>query len=114
MNGLRAARERGLDYAVNPQVALDRRRGADQITLVREAHVHRRSVRFRVDRDRRDVPLAARAHDAHCNLAAVGDENFFEHKEAVSIQHSAVSFESTMAELFIVPLSFHGRTEAES
>ena len=70
----------GLDYAVNPQIALDRRRGADQISLVREAHVKRRRVRFRVDSDRRDVHLAARAHDAHGNLAAVGNKNFLEHE----------------------------------
>ncbi len=77
---LGAALERGLDDAVDPQIALGRRRGAEQVSLVREAHVQRRRVRLRIDGDRRDAHLAARAQNPHRDLAAVGDKNLFEHR----------------------------------
>ena len=72
MDGLRAALARGGDDAVNAQVALDRGRGAEQVRLVGQAHVQSFHVGLRVDGHRRDVHLAARAHDPHGDLAAVG------------------------------------------
>ncbi len=49
-----------------------------QTALVGEAHVHRVGVGGRMDCDRLDAHLVARAVDAQGNLAAVGDQEFFD------------------------------------
>src|SRR5450759_270066 len=65
----RALRGRGTSH---------RRRAADVMCLVRVARVDRVAVRVGVDRDCGDAELAARAHDADGDLAAIGDEDLLE------------------------------------
>ena len=55
MNRFRAALQRRLDDALNLPVTFGRRRRADEIRLVGEAHMERRRVRLGVDGDRRDI-----------------------------------------------------------
>ena len=51
-----------------------------QIGVVGHAHVQRRAVGFGVDGDGLDAELAAGADHAHGDLAAVGDQDFLEHR----------------------------------
>ena len=79
MDGARAGALRRLDEALDLQIALRRRRRADQIRLVGEGDVERAAVGLGVDRDRPDPELAQRPEDADRDLPAVGDENLVEH-----------------------------------
>src|SRR5260370_13509876 len=66
---------RDLDDPVELEVRLGGRCGADVMRLVRVANVDRVAVRVRIDRGGRDAQLAACAHDADRDLAAIGDED---------------------------------------
>ena len=61
------------------EVALARRRRADAHALVGEPHVHGVLIRGRMHRDGGDAELLAGAQHAQRDLAAVGDQDFFEH-----------------------------------
>ena len=65
------------------EIALGRRRRANVHRFVGLAHVRRARVGVAVDGDRRDAELAAGADDAQRDLAAVGDENLGEHRDAM-------------------------------
>src|SRR5439155_20871364 len=58
------------------QVAVARRARSDRVRLVGAADVQRGAIALGVHGDRRDVHLAARADDAHGDLAAVRDQDF--------------------------------------
>ena len=75
MDGVGAARARGVEQRLDVQIALARRRRADRDRLVGEPHVRRVGVGLGVDRDGRDAHRAAGADDAHGDLAAVGDQD---------------------------------------
>ena len=79
MHGLGTRVLARLQNAVHDEIALGRRRRPDQHLLVRQEHVLRIPVGFGVDRDGRDPHLLRSANDAAGNLAAVGNQNFFEH-----------------------------------
>ena len=79
MDGLGAGAARRLEDAPRVEVALGRRRTAEQEGLVRVRNVPRRAVGLRVDRDRPDPELAQRPEDANRDLAAVRHENLAEH-----------------------------------
>ena len=64
----------------NIEITLLRRRRPDADALIGEAHMHRLLVRRRVDRDRGDSHLFARAVDSERDLAAIGDKDFFKHR----------------------------------
>ena len=57
------------------EVALARRRRPDGIRLVGGAHVEGGAIGVGVDGDGGDAELAAGAHHAHGDLAAVGDQD---------------------------------------
>ena len=78
MNRVRAAVVRDLDDPLELEVGLGGRRAADVMRLVRVAHVDRVAVGVGVHGRRRDAELAARAHHADGDLAAVRDEDFVE------------------------------------
>ena len=61
------------------QVALLGALAAERERLVGQADVQRVAVELGVDRDGADAELAARADDAHRDLAAIGDEHLVEH-----------------------------------
>ena len=71
---------RGLDERLDLQIALGRRRRADQVRLVGVRDVERAAVGLRVDGDRAEPELAQRAEDADRDLTAVGDQNLVEHE----------------------------------
>ncbi len=64
---------------INAKIAFARGRGADGIGFIGEAHVKRLAIGITEDGDGADAQLAAGAQDAHGNLTAIGDQDFFEH-----------------------------------
>ena len=79
MDRLRAGQLRRGDDAALVQIALLRRGRAEAIALVRQRHVQRVAIRLGIHGDGGDAHLLTGADDAHGNLAAVGDQNAFEH-----------------------------------
>ena len=79
MDGLSAGDLAGGDDRGDVQIALRRRRRADADAFVGKTNVHGLGVGLGVDGDRGDAHLLARAVNAQRDLAAVGDEDFFEH-----------------------------------
>ncbi len=71
-----AGAARRVDNRVDSQVAACRLAGPDMDGLIRLANVARVTIAVGVDGDRRDRHLAARASDAHSDLAAVGNQDF--------------------------------------
>ncbi len=78
MQRLCAGAPRGLDDALDVQVALGGRSGPDQKRLIRPANVERRPVGLGEDTDAPDPELAQRPKDPHGDLAAVRDEHLGE------------------------------------
>src|SRR4030095_15227728 len=66
---------RRIDDAVDAKVALTRRTRANRDCLIRHADVARSAIAFRIHRYRREAHVTTRAHDAHRDLPAVGDED---------------------------------------
>ena len=62
------------------EIAVARRRRADADAFVGEPHMHRVGVGGGMHRDGRDAELLAGAQHAQRDLAAVGDQDFFEHR----------------------------------
>ena len=79
MNRFRAAAARGLEDAVDPQVAFRGGRGTDGISLIGVAHMQRFAVGIGKHRHAADIHLAAGTHDAHGNLSTIGNQDFAEH-----------------------------------
>src|SRR5579883_202720 len=79
MDRLRSTLPGRLDDSLDTQIALAGRGGTDLISLVRLAHMARGPIGLGVDRHSRNAHLAASRHDAHGDLAAIGDENFLKH-----------------------------------
>ncbi len=79
MDGVGAGDLAGCQQRRHVQIAVARRRRADADALVGEPHMHSVGVGGGMHRDREDAELLAGAQDAQCNLAAIGDEDFFKH-----------------------------------
>jgi len=78
MHGLGPRRfARGQDR-IDLEIALGRRCRPDPHGLVGLAHMQGLGVGIRIDRDGLDAEALGRAHHAHRNLAAIGDEDFAE------------------------------------
>src|SRR5579864_3257984 len=90
---------RDLDDALELQVRLRRRCGADVVRLVGVADVDGGPVSVRVDRRGLDAQLTARAHDTDRDFAAVGDENLLEKLAFQSFTGSSFFFMRSRAEL---------------
>src|ERR1700687_5271120 len=78
MDRIRAAIMRNLDDALQLEVVLASRRGADVMGFVRVADVDCIAVGVRVNRRRRDAQLPTRAHHSDGDLAPIGDEDLVE------------------------------------
>ena len=83
MDGVGAVAARGLEDAVDPQVALGGRAGSQARRLVGHADVQGGAVGVGVHRHGRNSHLPQRADDAHRNLAAVGDQDLAEHADGI-------------------------------
>ena len=79
MNGVDTVTAGGIEYPLDIQVAFRRRRSADMGGFVGFADVQRGAVRVGVDGHRANAHLAQRADDAQGDLAAIGDQNLWEH-----------------------------------
>ena len=79
MYGIGAKQQRSADERWNVEVALGHRGGADTDPLIGQTDMQRPTISGRVDRHRWNVQRAAGTHDAHRDLAAVGDQDFFKH-----------------------------------
>lgn len=75
MHGVDAGPARRVHDAIDVQVALARRTGADRVRLVRKPDVQGCAIAFGVNRDGSDAHLAARTDDPHRDLAAVCHQN---------------------------------------
>ena len=82
MDGVGAGDLAGGEDRGDVEVAVLGGRRADADALVGEADMHGVAVGGRVDRDGLDAELLAGAQDAERDLAAVGDEDFLEHRGA--------------------------------
>ena len=80
VDGLRAASPRGLEDGVAAQVAVARGGGADAVGLVGHGDVQRAGIGVGKHRDRGDAEASRRADDAAGDLAAIGDQQFAEHR----------------------------------
>ena len=79
MHGFRAGVLAGLHDAVDDQIGLRRRRGADMDRLVRHFDMQRIAVGVGIDSHRLDAHAPRGLDDAACDFAAIGDQNFTEH-----------------------------------
>ena len=82
VDGLRAAVLGDLQDAVGAQVTLGRRRGAEQVGLVGLAHVAGLRIGFGIHGHALHTQRFERADDAAGNGAAVGNQDFGEHKNS--------------------------------
>jgi len=69
---------RGIQQAVDAQIAFRRGRWADMLCLIGHPNVQRGAVGIRKNRNAGDVHLTQRANDAHRDLTPVGDQYFSE------------------------------------
>ncbi|MNY35824.1 hypothetical protein D3C86_1702610 [compost metagenome] len=76
----------GADDRRNIQVGQGAGRRADAHRFVGQAQVHQVAVGGGVHRDGLDAQLFAGAQDAQGDLAAVGDQNFFQHRRLSAVQ----------------------------
>ena len=67
------------------EIALRGRRRADMHRLVGHLDMHGLAIGVGIDRDGRDAHLPRRLDDAAGDLAAIGDQDFLEHRRAISL-----------------------------
>ncbi len=79
MHRFRAGLAAGLDDLLHHEIAFGRRRRPDQNGIVGHFDVQRVTVGLGIDRDRLDPHAAGRLDDPAGDLAAIGDQNSFEH-----------------------------------
>ena len=82
MDGFGAGRLAGRDDIFGDEIALRGRRRADMHRLVGHLDMHGVAVGIGIDGDRRDPHLPRRPDDAAGDLAAIGDQDFLEHRRA--------------------------------
>ena len=101
MDRVRATGARDLDDPRAVEVALRRRRGPARPGLVGVTYVQRVAIDLGVDRDGADSELAAGAHHAHRDLAAVRDQHLPERRDACGqSQYSFCACRTVMAVRF--------------
>jgi hypothetical protein len=69
-----------MDAALGPMIAVACGAGTDQVRLVRQRDMHRLCIGRGIDRDGADGETPRGADDPARDLAAVGDQNFVEHR----------------------------------
>ena len=75
MNRVGARATCGVDQAIYAEIAVAWRARPDRVRLVGIPYVQRGAIAFGIDRDGRNVHFAARADNAHGDLAAIGDQD---------------------------------------
>ncbi len=70
----------GLDDFLDQEIALGRGRRSDEHGLVGHLDMQRIAIGFGIDGDGLDTHLAGGLDDPAGDLAAIGDQNFFEHE----------------------------------
>ncbi len=80
MHGVGAGDLAGGEQRRNVEIAVARGRRADAHAFVGKPHVHRVGVGGRMHRDRRNAELLAGAQHPQRDLAAIGDQDLFEHQ----------------------------------
>ena len=80
MHGVGAGDLAGREQRRDVEIAVARGRRSDADALVGEPHMHGVGVGGRMHRDGRDAELLAGAQHAQRDLAAIGYEDFFEHR----------------------------------
>ncbi len=79
VDGFGAMAARGIENAVDPQVAFRRGRGPHVAGLIGHANVQRRAIRVRIDCHRGDAHFAQGANDPDGDFSPIGNQNFAEH-----------------------------------
>ena len=79
MDGLDVANFRSADDPVDLEVAFLAGRIANANCLIRQLHVQRVGIRFRINSQRTDTQFFAGANDSHSDFTAIGYEDFVEH-----------------------------------
>src|SRR5690348_5474678 len=97
MNGFRAAIARDADDALQLQVRLGRGRGPDVVGLVGVPNVDGVAVGVGVDGRRGDAELAACAHHADGDLAAIRDQDLVEKLAFQSFSRTSFFFTRSRA-----------------
>ena len=82
MHGIGAGDLAGREQRGDVEIAVLRRRRADADALVGKPHMHRVGVGGGMHGDRGDAELLARAQHAQRDFAAIGYEDFVEHRAA--------------------------------
>jgi hypothetical protein len=80
MHGVGAGDLAGGEQRRHVEVAVFRGRRTDADAFVRQPNMHRVGVGGGVHRDRRNAELLARPQHPECDFAAIGDEDFIEHR----------------------------------
>ena len=80
MDGLGAGDLAGRHDGGNVEIAVARRRRPDAHAFIGEPHMHRFFIGRRMHGDGLDAELAAGAHHAQGDFAAIGDEDLVEHR----------------------------------
>ena len=88
MDGFRTRTLAGIDDLCGLEVAFNRRWRADGNGFIGHGNVFRVSIRIGVDRNRLDVEFAGRGDNPAGNLAAVGDQDFTEHRPGPYIRNT--------------------------
>ena len=110
MHGVGAGDLAGGEQRRDVEIAVARGRRADADALVREPHMHGVGVGGRMHGHGRDAELLAGAQHAQRDLAAVGYEDFFEHRTRTTalLHWSVILFRKP------VPVHYSGLTVLES
>jgi hypothetical protein len=99
MNGVHVGDFRGADYVGDVQITFAAARRPDAHGFIGKAHVQRIPVGLRIDGDRLDSQLLARADDPQGDLAAVGYQNFVEHRESPPTSCGSAGFQTRAARI---------------
>ena len=104
MHGLGAGLLAGCDDLVDDQIALRRRRRADQHRLVGHLDMERVAVGVGIDGDGRDAHAPGGLDDAAGDLAAIGNQDLLEHR-ATQSREPAFCLCGAIGKMSMTPLS---------
>src|SRR5262249_52893905 len=110
MDGVGARVLGDADDLFDVQIALGRGRRADRVGLVGHLDVERVAIDVGENSDGRDAELATRAHDAHGDLAAIGDQDLGEAHSPNALIRASTNEVSTTSRSTIVAFMKPWRT----
>ena len=88
MDGVATRAAGHVHQLIDAEVAFARRRRADSVGLVRKPDVQRFAVNFAEYRDRSNAQFTAGAEDPHGDFAAIGNQDFLEHRRVARKEFS--------------------------